>query len=234
MLKSTLIVFISFMILFSGCTTKEVVMYDNNQEVPMVSEAEPVVEETPQQVNQDEILRVALVQSALKYLNKKDGKDCSGFVHLINTQNNDFYYSSSDLSKFFTNEHRSKAIYNMMKKEYKLVQDETPKIADLVFFEDTFQKTKRNKGALNITHVGIITQIDDDGTIHFIHHSRGTNRIDQLNMKYAASQNISGKNVNSYLKQCDAKTPKQQCLSSYFFSSFATPIQNEHIELTQK
>lgn len=214
--------------LFSGCSQKEVVVVDT----PQVKQEEKV-EIHPDTKAQEEALRGAIVQSALRYLHKSSGRDCSGFVELVNFQNEEPYYKSKDLATYYDNTNRSKAIFNIMKAKNRVFEKESPKVGDLVFFEDTLQKSKRKIGSLNITHVGIVTQVDNDGTVHFIHNIQGKNRIDQLNIKFADAQILGAKNVNSYLKRCDSKKPKEECLSSYFFSAFAAPILIEEIKLSK-
>lgn len=219
-----------FALLFlSGCSQKEVVVVD----------AAPIQQETKVEtppvakIDKEVLLRSALVQSALAHLDKKSGKDCSGFVDLVNFQNDEPYYKSRHLSQYYDNANRSKAIFNIMRAQERVFETDAPKIGDLVFFEDTLQKSKRKIGSFNITHVGIVTQIDDDGTIHFIHNIRGKNRIDQLNMQLSHTPEVSGKSVNSYLKRCHSSTPKAKCLSAYYFSAFAKPHFNEQIVLSQ-
>lgn len=224
--------FIAVLFTFTGCVEKEVVLYDKPSVAQPQESMQPVEVAKEQTIDFEAFYRDQLVQSALKYINKKDGQDCSGFVSLVNLQNYEPYYSGSELNKYFTNMHRSKAMYNLMKKDGRVVNELSPKIGDLVFFEDTLQKSKRKTGALNITHVGIVTKIDDDNTIHFIHHSNGKNIVDQLNLKYKNSKIVSGKTVNSYMKRCPKNT-QEQCLSSNLFTAFASPIVKP-IEISQK
>lgn len=217
-------------LLFSGCSQKEVVVVVDVQPVEQEVKVEmpPIVE-----VDKEAVLRDSVVESALQHLHKNSGKDCSGFVELVNFQNSELYYKSGELSKFYDNTNRSKAIFNLMRAKNRVFENETPKIGDLVFFEDTLQKSKRKVGSFNITHIGIVTKIDEDGTIHFIHNTQGKNRVDQLNLHLSGTTVASGKSVNSYLKKCDSSTPKQKCLSSYYFSAFATPLFNEQMVLSQ-
>lgn len=215
--------------LLSGCSQKEVVVLD----APQIKQEEKAEVKPDTKALEEMALRSAIVKSALSYLNKNSGKDCSGFVELVNFQNEEPYYKSSDLAKYYDSPNRSKAIFNAMKAKNMVFDKESPKVGDLVFFEDTLQKSKRKIGSFNITHVGIVTQVDSDGTIHFIHNTQGKNQIDQLNIKFADAQILGAKNINSYLKRCDSKKPKEECLSSYFFSAFATPTLSEPIRLSK-
>lgn len=215
--------------LLSGCSQKEVVIVHVQPVEQEVKVETPPVEKVDKEV----VLRTTIVESALQHLHKNNGKDCSGFVELVNFQNSQPYYKSGELSQFHNNTNRSKAIFNIMMANNRIFDKETPKVGDLVFFEDTLQKSKRNVGSRNITHIGIVTKLDDDGTIHFIHNIQGKNRVDQLNMQFSQTPIVSGKSVNSYLKRCDSSTPKQKCLSAYYFSAFATPLFSEQITLSQ-
>lgn len=217
------------LLFLSGCSQKEVIVHVEQVEQEVKAETQ-----TDTKALQEAALRSTIVQSALQYLHKNSGEDCSGFVELVNFQNSEPYYKSSDLSHFYENTNRSKAIFNSMKAKNRILNKETPKVGDLVFFEDTLQKSKRKIGSYNITHVGIVTQIDSDGTVHFIHNIQGKNRIDQLNTQFSDTPIMSGKSVNSYLKRCDSSTPKQKCLSSYYFSAFAAPLLGEQMTLSQK
>ena len=164
--------------------------------------------------------RKAIVANALKYLNTKEGRDCSGLVALVNTENGEPYYKTKKLSNHFSNDYRSKAIYNVMKSDERIAKKQSPRIADLVFFSDTLEKTKRKVGAENITHIGIVTQVDRDGTVHFIHNIRGKNVIGVLNEKYPKIANKENKNINTYLKRCEPSRSKYECLSPYFLSAY--------------
>jgi len=207
--------------------------------VVVVVEMQPVEQEAKVEapsivkIDKEAVLRSTVVESALQHLHKNSGKDCSGFVELVNFQNSEPYYKSGELSKFYDNTNRSKAIFNLMRAKNRVFEKEIPKVGDLVFFEDTLQQSKRKVGSFNITHIGIVTKIDEDGTIHFIHNTQGKNRVDQLNMNFSQTPIISGKSVNSYLKKCDSSTPKQKCLSAYYFTAFATPLFGEQIILSQ-
>lgn len=195
------LIFFSLIFLFTGCSQKQ-----------------PSKE--PRSVTIEENVRKGIVSNALKYLNTKEGRDCSGFVALVNSENSEPYYKMNELSKYYTNDYRSKAMYNVMNKNERIIKIKTPKIADLVFFSDTLEKTKRKAGSLNITHVGIVTQIDKDGTVHFIHHIGGKNVMGAVNEKHPKVAMLKNKSVNSYLKRCEPKKPKPECLSAFFLTGY--------------
>lgn len=216
---------VTILILFlTGCSQKEIIV--------LQPEPQNIVKLKP--IEDEELpIRRTIVESALKHLNKNDGNDCSGLVDLVNSETNETFYKLDELYKYFDNTSRAKAIFNIMKDENKLVNSTLPKIGDIVFFSDTLQTTKRKIGSFNITHIGIVTEVDEDGTIHFIHNIQGKNKIDQLNTNFSNHQILSGKNVNSFLKRCPKSKAKSECLSSFFFSAYASPIPKKNLELSK-
>ena len=198
--KLITLIFLTLFFIFTGCSQKQSNIENKNENL--------------------EKIRKSIAVNALKYLNTKEGRDCSGLVALVNSENGEPYYKTRELSNYFTNDYRSKAIYNVMKSDVRISNKKAPEIADLVFFSDTLEKTKRNLGSTNITHIGIVTQIDKDGTVHFIHNIRGKNIIGVVNEKYPNIAKLENKNINTYLKRCEPKKPKQECLSSFFLTAY--------------
>lgn len=182
--------------------------------------------------------RNALIKNALSYLGKRDGGDCSGFVNLINMKNGYPYYLEKELSESFDNARKSRAMYNLMNKKGLAFSGYEPRIGDLVFFENTERKpavkskTKGKKStktttvqvAENITHVGIVTRVDTDGTVEFIHHSNGKNIVDYMNFHYPMLTYKDGKKINTYMKRCPSKNGaiQSQCMNIAFFVAYGT------------
>ena len=78
--------------------------------------------------------------------------------------------------------------------------------------------------AENITHVGIVTRVDGDGTVEFIHHSNGKNILDYMNFNFPKQTLKDGKKINTYMKRCPSKNSAVQtaCLNIAFFVGFGT------------
>ena len=93
------------------------------------------------------------------------------------------YFRTSELDDFYEDSRRSLAIYNLLDNQKRL-HKEKPKIGDLVFFANTVKQYSKTKSDDNITHIGIVTKIDPDETIYFIHNTRGKNVISQMNLNY--------------------------------------------------
>lgn len=170
--------------------------------------------------------REKIVKSALSYLGKRDGGDCSGYVNLVNNKNGHPFYNEKELSASFDNARKSRAIYNLMKKKGNAYDNRLPYIGDLVFFEDTERRKAKSKVnvAENITHVGIVTRVDADGTVEFIHHSNGKNILDYMNFNFPKQTTKDGKKINTYMKRCPSKNGAVQtaCLNIAFFVGYGT------------
>lgn len=117
-------------------------------------------------------------------------------------------------------------MYNLMRNKGDAFDKKLPRIGDLVFFEDTERrKTKvKNKVAENITHVGIVTRVDNDQTVEFIHHSNGKNILDYMNFAMPSQTKNGEKVVNTYMKRCKSKKGevKTECLNLAFFVAYGT------------
>lgn len=199
------------------------------QERPFIDESEQKLKEgllknAPRVVpNLSE--RENIVKIAMKYLGKKDGKDCSGFVNLINRQIGYRYYNEKELSQSYDNARKSRAMFNLMRKKGNTFDNRLPYIGDLVFFQNTERVVKnKNKVAENITHVGIVTRVDSDGTVTFIHHSNGKNILDYMNFNYPKQTKIDDKKINTYMKRCSSKKGviRSDCFNIAFFVAYGT------------
>ncbi len=174
----------------------------------------------------DSSRRDALIKNALSYFGKRDGGDCSGFVNLINIKNGHPYYLDKELSESFDNARKSRAMYNLMNKKGLTFEGREPRIGDLIFFENTVRRKSKVKISVaeNITHVGIVTRIDADKTVEFIHHSSGKNRLDYLNFEEPKrTHKDDGKVINTYMKRCKStKSVNTACLNLAFFVAYGT------------
>ena len=76
----------------------------------------------------------------------------------------------------------------------------------------------------NITHVGIVTKVEADGTVEFIHHSNGKNILDYMNFNFPMLTHKDGKKINTYMKRCPSKNgaAQPQCMNIAFFVAYGT------------
>lgn len=191
------------LLFLTGCAQKE----------PLPPPPQVVVAEKDDTPKREEIIK-----NALKHLHKKDGGDCSGFVSLVNNESSVPFFDVAELNGYFEDSRRSLAIYNLLEDQNRTYQ-ENPKVGDLVFFANTVKKYAKKKSIDNITHIGIVTQVDSDETVHFIHHTKGRNLISQMNLTYPTVAKYDNKNVNSYMEKCSV-SQSHQCLAPSYFSAY--------------
>ena len=160
----------------------------------------------------------ALLNLLQGYIGKRDGGDCSGFVTLINKKFNRDFFDEKELDKFYTKRGlKSEAMFKLYESK-NLIAFDDPKVGDLIFFTNTTRSTKNNKKAKIITHVGIVSSVEKDGTVGFTHNARGKNMVDFMNLKNKNTRKKGKKELNSYVVSC--KNNNLSCLASNRFSGF--------------
>ncbi len=160
----------------------------------------------------------ALLNLLQGYIGKRDGGDCSGFVTLVNKKLNRDFFDEKELDKFYTKHGlKSEAMFKLYESK-NLIAFDDPKVGDLVFFNNTTRSTKNNKKAKIVTHVGIVSSVEKDGTVGFTHHARGKNAVDFMNLKNKNTRKKGEKELNSYIVSC--KNNNASCLASNRFAGF--------------
>jgi hypothetical protein len=226
-------------LLLCGCAINQgeaalVALEEARLEPKIYTSESPIQELLPKQDKEDLVLpptpersiRETIVENAMMYLGKRDGRDCSGFVNLINIRSGRPFYNDKELSENFDNGRKSRAMYNLMQKKGVAYNDRLPHVGDLVFFENTEQHQAKSKvaGVKNITHVGIVTRVDGDETVEFIHHSNGKNILGYMNFNFPKQTHKNGKKINTYVKRCPSQNGAIQtaCLNIAFFVGYGT------------
>ena len=160
----------------------------------------------------------ALLNLLQGYIGKRDGGDCSGFVTLVNKKLNRDFFDEKELDKFYTKYGlKSEAMFKLYESK-NLIAFDDPKVGDLVFFNNTTRSTKNNKKAKIVTHVGIVSSVEKDGTVGFTHHARGKNAVDFMNLNDKNTRKKGKKELNSYVVSC--KNKSTSCLASNRFAGF--------------
>ena len=152
------------------------------------------------------------------YLGKKDGGDCSGFVTLIKKKFRDSFVNEKELHKFYTARGlKSEAMFRLYESK-NLISFENPEVGDLIFFNNTTKNTKNNKKAKIITHVGIVSSVEKDGTVGFTHNTRGKNAVHFMNLDEKDTHKKGKKELNSYVVACKSKSAA--CLAANRFAGY--------------
>jgi len=175
-------------------------------------------EATQSKIGGFDVKEKALLDLMQKYIGKKDGGDCSGFVTLINRQFSLNLFDENELDKFYTARGlKSEAMFRLYESK-NLISFENPEVGDLIFFNNTTKSTKNNKKAKIITHVGIVSSVEKDGTVGFTHHAKGKNAVDFMNLNDKNTRKNGKKELNSFVATCKDKSAS--CLASNRFAGF--------------
>lgn len=149
--------------------------------------------------------------------------DCSGFVLAV--------YKSANIGGFETlasnieGENGVKIIYNTLEKSRKIYRKKIPKIADIVFFDNTYDRNKN--GAVNdkLTHVGIVLAVNKKtGTITFIHSSTSDGVTEgYANLYHPNQEKLNGETINSSLRiQKETDPPDTKYYAGALIHAFGT------------
>jgi hypothetical protein len=148
--------------------------------------------------------------------------NCSGFVSAV--------FKSANIGSFETltsnieGENGVKIIYKALEKSKKIYRKKVPNVADIIFFDNTYDRNKN--GAVNddLTHVGIVLSVDKEGTITFIHSSvSGGVTRDYVNLYYPDKDKLRGMTINSNLRiQKETNPPDTKYLAGELINAFGT------------
>ncbi|ARR00719.1 MULTISPECIES: hypothetical protein [Campylobacter] len=201
-----LFIFLTFTIIFSGCSIKSI----DTQSTQNIQD----INIRNQEAYQNHMKEYEYTLNLSKYIGKKSA-DCSALITTISVKNDDIY-SLSDLSLYYSRDgRRSQAIYNLYKSKNQ-INHHLASPGDLIFFNNTTKST-RGKKSHNITHIGVVKKIKDDGTIVFLHNLKGKNVLSVMNLEYKDFHKVDGNKVNAYII---ANCKSSSCLVSNRFSGF--------------
>ena len=150
-----------------------------------------------------------------KYTNTRIGGDCSGLITAINKNNGSAIFDPKELNKYYSSGRKSQAMFDLYKDKNKIYFSQ-PQVGDLVFFNNTTRATKGGSKKL-ITHVGIVSKVNEDGSVEFLHNIRGKNVLSVMNLSLPNDHKIAGKQVNDYII---SKCKDSSCLVSNRFSGY--------------
>ncbi|MDD6162303.1 MAG: CHAP domain-containing protein [Campylobacteraceae bacterium] len=150
-----------------------------------------------------------------KYTNTRIGGDCSGLITAINKNNDSAIFDPKELNKYYSSGRKSQAMFDLYKDKNKISFSQ-PQVGDLVFFNNTTRATKGGSEKL-ITHVGVVSKVNEDGSVEFLHNIRGKNVLSVMNLSLPNDHKIAGKQVNDYII---SKCKDSSCLVSNRFSGY--------------
>ena len=99
-----------------------------------------------------------------------------------------------------------------------------PSPGDVAFFENTYDRNGNGRLDDDITHVAVVTTVDDDGTITMVH--KGGSGVSWLYMNLSQPgvyQSEDGRVLNSYLRSRSSRDPRgTRYLSGELWRGFAS------------
>jgi len=158
----------------------------------------------------------ALVDAARYYLNHDTRgfrDDCSGFIEAVYARAGTPVHGSTA------------ALWEQARARGATHRDRLPRPGDLAFFDNTYDRNGNGRRDDPLTHVAIVLEVDDDGTILLAHGgtSRGRTTL-HMNLRDPNVQTSDrGDVMNDYLRRRDldapASTPR---LAGQLWRGFAT------------
>lgn len=148
--------------------------------------------------------------------------DCSGFVLAVYEQAN-ISLLEKQAGKI-EGENGVKIIYNALEKSKKIYRKKIPQVADIVFFNNTWDSNGDKKINDELTHVGIVLSVDENRTVTFIHSARrGGVRLDCVNLYYPNIEKLKGVMINSKIRPREnTDPPDTKYLAGELFNAFGT------------
>ena len=100
-----------------------------------------------------------------------------------------------------------------------------PHVGDLVFFDNTYDRNRNGRWDDDLTHIGVVLDVDDDGTITVAHGgtSKGRTTMVMNLSRPDARHDEGGRELNDWLRAKRSGDPKRAVyLSGELWRGFAT------------
>ncbi len=162
---------------------------------------------------------------------KKWNKYASGFVKMVflnkRVDLTDVENKKDDSGKWLST---TEMIYNYVNTNGKLYK-ENPKVGDIVFFDNTFDKDKDKEFNDKLTSIGVVVEIDNEGTIYFLYKTSKGVKLRMMNLKHPEQEEIKNKNITKTInskmrwlnkKEKEDENNKKYELASQLLNSFGS------------
>ncbi len=147
---------------------------------------------------------------------KKYGDDCTGLVRAVYTQ-----VGVDLMSRAEKGDNGVTAIYRFALAHGRVYTGGRPVPGDLVFFKETYDVNKDGRSNDGLTHIGIVDEVEDDGTVTVIHRvARGVVRYRMNTERPTVATDASGRTQNDWLRGPQSVRGKR--LAGELFDSYAT------------
>lgn len=165
-----------------------------------------------------QLARKLVGKKAVVLAGKRYPDDCSGLVKAVYAQ-----VGLDVLANAQTGDNAVTAIWRFAASNGRIYQGGRPVAGDLVFFKETYDLNRDGRVNDGLTHVGVVDDIDEDGTVYVIHRvARGVVRY-RMNLGYPDAATLAdGRLVNDWLRTAGNHGKAQ--LTSQLFAGFATVL----------
>jgi hypothetical protein len=161
--------------------------------------------------------RLALVKYAksllgVKRLTEMDGRfknDCSGFVNGV------YALMGRKIKYKYVRQGRSlsESLYLTLSDKNLAYSDMQPRPGDAVFFKNTLENSYDK-----ITHVGLVEEVQDDGTIIILHYGSGRVTRTKMNLRHPYDyKNDRGEIINDYLRKGGERQSRDDLAGALYF-----------------
>lgn len=136
--------------------------------------------------------------------------DCSGFVEAAHAKAGEPVAGSS------------RSLFELARREGVLHRNKTPKLGDVAFFDDTYDRNRNGRRDDDLTHVAIVEQVTRDGTITLVHKgSKGVTRLTMNLRQPTARLSDGGTPLNDHLRAASS-TDGGPTLSGQLWRAFGS------------
>ncbi|MDP2808131.1 MAG: hypothetical protein Q8O74_08375 [bacterium] len=161
--------------------------------------------------------RQALVNYAksllgVKRLTEMDGRfknDCSGFVNGV------YAVMGRKIKYNFVRQGRSlsESLYLTLNDKNLAYREMPPRPADAVFFKNTLENSYDK-----ITHVGLVEEVQEDGTVVILHYGSGRVGRIKMNLRHPYDyKNDKGEIINDYLRKRGERQSREDLAGALYF-----------------
>ncbi len=147
--------------------------------------------------------REAVMRSVFEQEHSRFRRDCSGYVEAVLSGLGHDVVGFVNSYGIRTN--GVAQIYEYVERMGTIYKDKTPKTGDLIFFSNTYDVNKDGKNNDKLSHIGIVTEVREDGTIEFRHIIRQDIQTDYINLSKPTLHSYKGQIINSYLRRAGKK-----------------------------
>ncbi len=147
---------------------------------------------------------------------KRYGDDCTGFVRSIFEP-----LGFNLLTEGHAGENGVTAMWRFASRHGRIFEGGRPLPGDLVFFKETYDLNRDGRSNDGLTHVGLVEDVEEDGTVLMIHRvPRGVVRYRMNLASPTRLTNSEGKRVNDWLRtEAPGSRPR---LTAELFAGYAT------------